>query len=405
MTTADLAFLPDWPPDLGPLAWVAVLLLAALVAGEAARRWLRVSRILGYLAVGALLGPAVLGVVEAPTIARLRVFADIAVGLLLFELGQRADLGWLRRNPMLLVKSLLEALLTFLAVYASMRLFDLRPLTAAAAGVLAVSTSPAVVMTVIKDLRAQGQVTERVTLLTALNTAYAVVGLTLIFGWLHLESERPAATMMVLHPLYLIFGSALLAMVLAHATLFLLGLFGRRPAFQFSATVAVVLLTVTLASSLALSVPLALLLLGVFARAFDSERHFVSLRLGETAMLFIVLLFAMAGASLHFAGWMAALPVAAAFVLARFVAKLIPSLLLAQASHTTTRKASLVNFGLTPMSGLALLMLGDLTRQSPMLAAELGASMFLAITLLAFLGPLALEYALRKAGEAAEDAP
>jgi hypothetical protein len=37
------------------------------------------------------------------------------------------------------------------------------------------------------------------------------------------------------------------------------------------------------------------------------------------------------------------------------------------------------------------------------MAAELGASMYLAITLLAFAGPLAMEYALRKAGEAAED--
>ena len=47
----------------------------------------------------------------ADTLATLRIFSDIAVGLLLFELGQRVDLGWLRRNPWLFVTSVLEALL------------------------------------------------------------------------------------------------------------------------------------------------------------------------------------------------------------------------------------------------------------------------------------------------------
>jgi hypothetical protein len=56
------------------------------------------------------------------------------------------------------------------------------------------------------------------------------------------------------------------------------------------------------------------------------------------------------------------------------------------------------------MSGLSLLMLHELMRQSPALAAEIGAAMFLAIAVLAFAGPLATEFALRRAGESAEDA-
>ena len=43
---------------------------------------------------------------------------------------------------------------------------------------------------------------------------------------------------------------------------------------------------------------LTLLLLGVFGRIFDRDRHFVSLRFGHSAMLFVVLLFALAGAGL-----------------------------------------------------------------------------------------------------------
>ena len=398
-----LHFLPAWPLAATPLGWVAVLLLAAILAGESARRFLRVSRLIGYLAVGALLGPAVGGFIDSGTAGQLRIFVDIAVGMLLFELGQRVDLGWLQRNPTLLVASVLEAALTFAIVYLAMTWFDMRPVAAAAAALLALATSPAVVMTVIKDLRAQGQVTERVMLFTALNTTYAVVGLPLLVGWLHYESAQPPATM-ILHPLYVVAGSLVLAAMLAMVMLSLLRLFGRRPAFQFSVTVSLVLLTVAAATMLKLSVPLALLLLGGLGRLFDRERHFVSLRFGETAMLFIVLLFALAGASLEFTGWAAAAPLALAFIGARLLGKALPIVVLSNASSLGLRKSSLVALGLMPMSGLALLMLHELMQQSPRLAGEIGAAMFLAITILSFAGPLALEFALRRCSEAAEEA-
>jgi Kef-type K+ transport system membrane component KefB len=396
-------FLPAWPLQITPLAWVAVLLLAAILAGEAVRRFLRMSRVIGYLAVGALLGPAAGGVIDASTAAQMQIFVDIAVGMLLFELGQRVDLSWLRRNPSLLFASLIEAALSFVFVYLAMHVFGVRPVTAAAVALLAVATSPAVVMTVIKDLRAQGQVTERVMLFTALNTAYAVVGLSLIVGWLHFESRQPLETR-ILHPLYLVGGSLLLAGVLASVMLNLLRLFGRQPAFQFSATVALVLLTVACATMLELSVPLALLLLGVLARLFDRERHFVSLKFGETAMLFIVLLFALAGASLDLTGWLEVLPLALVFVAARVAGKALPILVLSHASGLALRKSSLVALALVPMSALSMLMLQELTRISPALADEIGAAMYLAIALLAFAGPLATEFALRRAGEAAAEA-
>ena len=398
-----LHFLPTWPPSWSPLAWIALLLLAAILAGEAVRRFLRLSRIIGYLAVGVLLGPVAAGAIDRGTVSQLGIFVDIAIGLLLFELGQRVDLHWLRRNPSLLAASVLEALLTFLLVYLTMTSwFSIRPVSAAAAALIAVATSPAVVMTVVKDLRAQGQVTERATLLTALNTAYAVVGLSLIIGWLHFETHRPLATM-VLHPLYLTAASLLLAAVLAIVMLSLLRLFGRRPAFQFSTTVALVLVTVAVATMLKLSVPLALLLLGVLGRHFDRERHFVSLRFGESAMLFTVLLFALAGAGLDFTGWAGALPLALAFVAARAVGKAVPILVLSHASGLGLGKSSLVVVALLPMSAFALLMLQELVRIAPPVAEEIGPAIYLSIALLAFAGPVATEFALRRAGEAAEE--
>jgi Kef-type K+ transport system membrane component KefB len=401
LDSGKLFFLPAWPPDFGPLAQVALLLILAVVAGEVARRWLRVPRILGYITVGAVLGPGALGLVDAATLAVFRPLVDIAVGLLLFELGQRVDLGWLRRNPWLLATSVLEAGLAFGAVYALLAVTGARPVVAAATAVFAVATSPAVVLTVVKDLRGQGQVTERALLFTALNTAYAAVGLTLLFGWLHLERASESAIMLT-HPLYIVGGSVLVAMAVASAILALLRLLGRNSAFQFALIVAVILLTVAVSSGLKLSVPLTLLLCGLCARTFDRRRHFVSLQFGEPATLFIVILFAVAGATLELSGWRIAFVPALGFIAARFLGKALPLFLLARPSALPVRQASLVNLALVPMSGVALLMLGDLTTLFPEIAGDVAATVLLATTLLTFIGPLATEFAIRRAGDAGE---
>ncbi len=394
-------FLPEWPPDFGGFFQVALLLIVAVLAGEIARQWLRVPRILGYICVGALLGPNALGIVDAATVTRFRPLVDIAVGLLLFELGQRVDLGWLRRNPWLLATSVLESTLAFFAVYALLVLTGARPVVASAIAVFAIATSPAVVMTVVKDLRSQGQVTERTLLLTALNTTYAVVGVSVLVGWLHLHRES-ATAVMVAHPTYIVAGSALAAAGVSFGTLQLLRAFGHRAGFQFALIVAIILLAVAAARALKLSVPLTLLMAGLFTRSFDRERRFFPLYFGEPAMLFIAILFAVAGASLELTGWRTALIPALAFIAARFIGKGLPLMLFARPSALPLREALLVNLALVPMSGVALLLLGDLTTVFPEIAGDVGATVMLATTVLAFIGPLATAFALRRAGDAAE---
>jgi Kef-type K+ transport system membrane component KefB len=397
---SDYPFLPPWPLQFGQLFWVATLLIGAVVAGEAAHRWLRVPRIVGYLVAGVALGPHGGRLLAGSTLQEFQLLLDVAVGLLLFELGQRVDIGWLRRNPGLFATSLCEAGLAFAAVYMLMILLGESALASAAAAALAMATSPAVVMVVVKDLRAQGQVTERILLLTALNTVYAVVAISLI-GVLT-PSGTSSWAGVVGYPLYVVLGATVLAAAFAWFTLALLRLLGRGLAFQFSVVLAVVLAAVAAAQALKLSVPLTLLLVGLFARTLDRERHFVALRLGETATVFIVILFAVAGAMLEYTLTAGAIAGALGFIAARMAAKIIAVLVLARPSALAARKAFLVGVGLAPMSSLALLMLQDLARLYPEPGGNVAASLMLAITMLAFAGPLATQFAIREAREAAE---
>jgi NhaP-type Na+/H+ or K+/H+ antiporter len=398
---ADLFFLPEGLELGSRLLWFGMLLLAAFVAGELAERWLRLPRIVGFVVAGIALGPQGAGLIDGDALFDLRVLFHVTLGLVLFELGQRVDLAWLRRNPWLFATSLLEASVSFAAVLGMLLMFEVRPVVAAMAAAIALGTSPAVVITVAKDLRAQGQVSERLLLLSALNSVYAYLALTMLFAWAHLE-YRKGWTAVLLHPLYVIVGAALLGLALAGIALWLMRHLGRRSDAQFVGVAALVLVAIALASALKLPVLLALLAFGMLTRVLDRERRFVSLALGRTGTLAVAVLFSLTGATLDFRQFHLGALAALALIAVRFTGKTLGVLALARPSALASRKAALLSIGLAPMSGIALMLVQDTLSLYPEFGAQLSAVMFSAIVMLEILGPLAVHYAIKEAGEAAE---
>src|SRR4029079_3370187 len=130
-------------------------------------------------------------------------------GVVLFQLGQRVDLGWMRRNPALLATSRLEGSIELAAMLAVPLLLEEPPPLAALAAAIGIATGPAVALSLIREVRAQGQVTERMLLLTSLNCVYAFVVVNILLAWLHQEYSNEWLSIFG-HPLYLIFGSLLL---------------------------------------------------------------------------------------------------------------------------------------------------------------------------------------------------
>ena len=398
---SDLFFLPDLASAAAQLPWYALLLLAAALAGEAVQRWLRLPRLLGWIAVGAALGPHALGALDEDALEVLRPLLDFAVGMVLFELGQRVDLSWLRRNPWLLATSVLESGLAFGAMFVVLLAVDAPPLIAAAAAAIGISTAPAVVLTVTRELRAQGQVAERALLLTALNSAYAFVAVSVLLAWLAREYSGDWRAVL-LHPLYLIFGSTVLAALFAAATLALLRLLGRRHDAQFLCVVALVALAVWASATLNLSVALALLAFGAITRIYDRRRLFVSLEFGRLGRILLILLFAITAAKLEWGLVPAGAAAGGVLVAARFAGKALGVFALAPASGLPLRKASLLALALTPMSGLAIVLMHDTARLYPQFGPALAAIVVSAIAMLELLGPLLTHFALTRAGEADE---
>src|SRR5690606_20599247 len=133
--------------------------------------------------------------------------------------------------------------------FATLVFFDFRPLLAAMAAAIGTATSPAVVMLVAHELRAEGQITERMYLFTAVNTAFAYVALTLLLPFLHVQHEV-AWQSALLHPAYLLTGAFLTGAAAAFFTLHVAAWLGKREDRQFVLLVAMAVLTIGLAYSL-----------------------------------------------------------------------------------------------------------------------------------------------------------
>jgi Kef-type K+ transport system membrane component KefB len=391
-------FLPEFPFVAGELALLGAVLLAALAAGHACARYLRLPRITGFVAAGLMLGPSVFDVLDTRVLQGVRIFVDISLGLILFELGRRLDLSWLKRDRWLAASGLAESGLSFLLVLLTLRAFGIEPVFAATAAAIAMVTSPAVIMLIVHDERAQGPLTERLLTLTALNNVAAFLLITLLFGFIHAQYAGNWVNA-VAHPLYLLAGSLLAGYIAFRALLVLGRWLPKREETHFVLLVGAVVALVGIANALKLSVLISLLAFGVFTRNLDANRDVLAVEFGPGAQLFLVVLFVLTGASIELKDLLIGGAVGLALVIARFFGKMIGIALFAPLSGLSTRRAAWLAVGMTPVSGVALVMLQGAGSLYPDFGTKLAATVAAALVLLEIIGPLATQWALKRAGE------
>ena len=394
----DLNFLPRFPPLLDDVSIIALILLAGLGTGELFRRVLLLPRISGYVLAGVLLGPGTFGVLDRPMLERAQLVLDIALGLILFELGSRLDWQWFRRNRWLLASSVAEIALSFALVCVVLAMLRIPWLQAAIAAAIGAATGASVLLVVIHDQRADGPLTDRAVNLTALNNVFSVVAVTMLLAFLHLE-YRPGVTILLLQPLYLLLGSTLLGYAASLVLVLLARWLGKREDLQFILLVAMVLLTVGIAKALQLSMLISLLALGVMARNRDRGRDLLPVEFGPTAQVLFVVLFVITGAAITLGDLAAGAGIALAYVLARLAGKLLGVVVFSGRSGLPPRKAGLLGLTLMPMSATAVAMVEATARYYPQFGERLAAVVLGAVLMLELTAPLATQLALRAAGE------
>jgi Kef-type K+ transport system membrane component KefB len=267
---------------------------------------------------------------------------------------------------------------------------------------IAMATSPAMVIQLKTELRAEGQVTQRLMTLTALNSMYAVVIEKLASGWLHQEIYGNVLAT-ILQPLYLLIGSLVLAYALARAC----NLFYRRMNMQdehsFVALFGLVLLAIAIAHLFKLSTILSLLAAGIIVKNLEARPQLWPQHFGTAGWLLTVILFVLTLTTFewrHIAlGGVAAL----GLIVARLVGKLVGVLAFAKPSGLNWKQGMALGLSLSPMSALAYLLVDDTYDLYPNFDPLLRAVVMCSIVVLQLVGPWLVYRSLALVGERREE--
>ncbi|AYB50142.1 cation:proton antiporter [Ralstonia solanacearum] len=392
---------PSWPPAPGGLFWIGLALVGAALCGEFARVVLRLPRIVGYAVAGLAAGVLGRPLIDADMLGETHILIEMALALALFELGHRLSFDWLRANRWLLLTSAFESLLTWGLVTWLLQAFGVAVPVAVAAGAIAVATSPTVLLQLKNELRAEGQVTERLLSMGALNSIYAGVLVPLTAGWLHSEYGHWGAAL--LHPLYLLAGSVLMAWVMGKAGHALYHRMAGDDHYAFLVLVGLVLFTLALTKLLKLSVPLTLLLAGVVFKHQDAHPRVWPTHFGSAGSILIVVMIVSLGLPLRVSDWMIGGVAAVVLVLARFVAKLAGTAALGSFSGLSMRQSVALGLALGPMSGLSWLLMHDTAMLYPQTGGPLSAIILCTLAIQQIAAPILTARALRWAGEVRQE--
>lgn len=384
---------------LTSLAWPFAITLAWLV-GEFGQRWTGLPRISFYGLVGFILAAPQLGILPLPEGGTTLLLADVGFGLILFELGYRINLRWLRTNPWIGVTGLVEAGLTFVGVYLVANAFGAALIDRLMLASLSMATSPATVVRVINEQKSSGQVTERALHLCALNCVLAVFAFNATVGlWIFRTFEDVGDALW--NSLVVLGVSAFTGAVFGLVVPGVLRLLGKLAQDATVAFALAVILLVAITYTLGLSPVVAALAFGLAARhrrvAFSqAQRNF-----GALGELLTVVLFVFAASTLDWRRVWAGALLAVALVLVRLLAKTAGVTAFAHLSGISWRKGALTGVALTPLSVFVILLIEHARHAGVQVVEELRAVAAVTMLLEVF-GPIILQRALVWAREAPE---
>lgn len=393
-----MEFLPDFPLHLNALSLFGILLLAGLVGGELARRTKFLPQIVGYTIIGYLISRSGLDIIDQTALKESRVFVQISLGLILFDLGRYLDFKWLRHDPGLLFSSLLESALTFVFIFSVLLFFNFSILLALLGAIFAIATSPAVIMLIANDLSAQGPVTRRTLILTSLNNFYSLVLFSLLLP-VTVTFAPDEEKYMLGYSLYRLLGSLLLGMGGFLLIKYIAYLTNKFQIKQFVLIIGTVIITMGTAQLLNLSTMLSLFVLGVMVRNFDTKHVIMEVDITWLARPFLILLFVISGFYLHFQSLLSIGIVVIAFIVARMGAKFLGVWLFTQKSRLSYQQSLAIGLALTPMGAVAIGMYSALEIHSPEFSHQLTIIITAVLTVLNLLGPIATQFALIKSNE------
>jgi Kef-type K+ transport system membrane component KefB len=371
-----------------------LVLLGGLAAGELSRRVFDLPRTTGYVLLGLAIGESGFRLVTPEHIASAELFIDLALGLILFELGYLVprvgrQTAWRR-----LVVGIAIAAVAGAAIMLVVGLWGFSHNAAFFAGALCLATSPAITIATSSDVGAKGPQTGLLYTIVAVTGSVAFSAIALAMPSL----GAGGASLSI--DVFSILSALALGIICAAIVLLSAVILRRQPEHRHLLILGVVVAGVGTAVQMEVSVFLPMLICGVLVRQIDRERNVVAIRIASDARVFLVITFVLAGAALDIrflqTYWMEAL----ILVTVRFAAQALVCTCFGNYLDLSQRDSMALAVGLQPMSSVALVLLANARVLETAVSPELSGILMATVLLMQVLGPLATQTAIKTFGEA-----
>lgn len=380
-----------------------VMLLAGLLGGHLAHKTRCFPRIIGYIFIGFVLGPHVINLLTQTILDQSEVYAELAIGLILFELGLRINLIELLSKPVLLWIAAFQSITVFSVILIGLTLLNINFIVSALAASIGVSISPAVTLLIANEYNGKGTVIQHSLILTALNNINALLLYAVVVSvaqQISIQSEHYHSLVIeLLYPFYRMLGSIILAYLLANAMIWIGKLVGKKENMQFILLVSILMIALGLSKLLYVSPFLTMLVLGILTETLDRKKDLLEVELGYMSEIFIVILFVSVGADLQIdyfikGGWLAV-----TFILLRTVGSTLTTLLLKSKTYLNYQQIFALNITLLPMAGIAIALLSTTEKLTKGINQDLSIIVLPAVAILEIIGPVTTILGLRWVGE------
>ena len=392
---------------------LAVILIAALIGGRFAS-FCRIPRVTGYLLAGLLIGPSFAELfsfpqlISHPALKELRIISDVALALILMNIGGQLRTENLRRwKHRIAIFSLTEAILTGVLVGASifivnqfmvqqivpgLSLGQTSLLFGIFTGTISIATAPAATLMVVREYEAEGPVTRLVLTLVSLNNLFSVFAFS-IAAQLFISPDGGFISIAY---------QLCLPLLLGGFFGFIMSLWAQRmelPSEHKILLLGGVTAVAVISRMIGLEPLLSCLALGMILADSSPRWDRLVKSLNEIDYPLYVIFFVLAGANLHIETLAHIGLLGVTYVLARTCGKLAGASLGARLGKFGQREQTWVGMTLLAQAGMAIGLASTLSKQWPEGGRLVETIILGSVVVFELFGPLAVRCGLVRAGE------
>jgi len=382
--------------------YLGLILLAGFTAGKLIN-YVKLPAVTGYLVIGLLLGPSLLGLVTSETITALTPINTVALSIIAFTIGGEFSFSQLKKcGKSAILIAIFEVLGAFAFVTATLYfLLGVELYLALIFGAISCATAPAATILVLRQYKARGPLTDNLLAVVAIDDALCLIAFGIAMAFAKVLSGKVSGGLaaMIVSPLWELLGSLLLGAVTAVVLLLITTRLKELPD-RLVVVLGVLFALAGTAELLQLSSLLACMAMGCVAVNIlpgETDRLFSMVKSVDTPIY--VLFFVLAGANLQLGLLAKVGAIGVAYMISRVLGKMAGAALGAKLGQAPSTVLKYLGLALVPQAGVAIGVTLVTQHEFPEVANLVTTVILGSVVVYEIIGPFCSKVAITKAGE------